>query len=118
MIPSPTNPTRSPRPATPTTSRCLDSQTVPPRERARRLRRQLPAVQQVPTRSARFPALRPRRRMAATLRDQRVAHLRERLELADHAVPAAGGAGAARAAAQGVLDGSQRELELERLDRR
>src|SRR6188472_1604939 len=112
MIPSPTNPTRSTFSAISTTSRCLDSQAVARPERPRRLRRQLLAVHEVPTRSARLSTVRPRWRVAAALRDQRVAHLRERLELAHHPVAAAVCPVSARAAPQRVLDRPQRELEL------
>src|SRR5215210_2741054 len=85
------------------TSGRLDSQPVPRAERARRLGRQLVPVQQVPTRPARLAAVRARRRVPAALRDQRVAHLVERLQLADHAVAAALAPAAARAAPQRVL---------------
>src|SRR3954451_5742445 len=117
MIPSPTNPTRS-RPAMPTTSRCLDSKSVARAERAGRLARQLLAVDQVPTPGAGLATVRSRRGVAAALGDQRIAHLGQRLQLADHAVAAGLAAGAARAAPQRVLDRTQRELQLERLDRR
>ena len=100
------------------TSRCLDSQPVAGMEVARRLRRQLLAVDEVLTPRARLATIGARRRMAAALGDQRVAHLGERLELAHHAVAAARAPRAARAAAQRVLDRAQRELQLERLDRR
>src|SRR3954452_19679617 len=54
--------------------------------------------------------------MAPALRDQRVAHVRERLDLADDAVTAAMRPVAAGAAADRVLDRADRELALERLD--
>src|SRR5215207_381259 len=117
MMPSPTNPTRLIR-AMATTSRSLDSQPVARSERARRLGGELPAVQQVPTRLARLSVLRPRWRVPAALRDQRVAHLGERLELPHNAVAAPPGALSARAAPQRVLDRPQRKLDLERLNRR
>src|SRR5829696_8319010 len=82
------------------TSGGLDSQPVSGAERARGLGRQLPPVQQVPTRTARFAAVRAGRRVQAALGDERVAHLVERLELADHAVAAAVAAGPAGAAPQ------------------
>ena len=100
------------------TSRGLDPQPVAGPEAAGRLRRQLLAVQQVPTRRARLAAVSAGRRVAAPLGDQREAHLVQRLELAHDAVAAAVPPGAARAAPQRVLDRAQRELELERLDRR
>src|SRR5512133_667344 len=117
MIPRPANATRS-RPAMSTTSRCLDSQSVAGAQRAGRLGRELLAVEQVPTPGARLATVGAGRGMAAALRDQRVAHLRQRLELAYHAVPAAPAAGTARAAPQRVLDRAKRELQLERLDGR
>ncbi len=58
------------------------------------------------------------RRVAATLGDQRERHLGERFELAHDAVAAAMAPGAARSATQRVLEDAQRELALERLDRR
>jgi hypothetical protein len=56
--------------------------------------------------------------VAPALGDEREVHLVHGLELADHAVAAPVASGTARAAPQRVLDGAQRELELERLDRR
>src|SRR5919107_2120398 len=70
------------------TSGGLDSQPVSGAERARRLGRQLVPVQQVPTRTAGLAAVRAGRCVPAALGDQRVAHLLERLQLADHAVAA------------------------------
>src|SRR5215210_2127774 len=132
MIPSPQKATR-PAPA-PGGARCaamsscslaisatsgrLDPQPVSRLEGARRLRLQLRPVQQVPTRRALLAARRSGRRVSAALRDERVAHLGERLQLADDAVAAAPAPGAARAAPERVLDRTQRELELQRLDRR
>src|SRR5690242_10012195 len=99
-------------------ARRLDSQPVAGLQRARRLRRQLVAVQQVAAGLSRRAAGGARRRMAAALGDQREAHLVERLELTLDAIPAAELAGAARPAPDRVLDGAQRELQLQRLDRR
>src|SRR5947209_12023829 len=56
--------------------------------------------------------------MPATFCDQRVAERLERLELTDHPVSAAMLPLASRAPPEGVLDGADRELELERFDRR
>src|SRR5439155_24287322 len=72
-------------------SRCLDPQPPARPQDAGRLRRRLLAVDQVPARLARRSARGARRCVAAALGDQRVAHLRERLELADDAVAAAKG---------------------------
>src|SRR3954451_4532384 len=116
MIPSPRNATRSVRSAMSATSRGLDSEPVAGLERARRLRLQLLAVQQVPTRPAGLAALGAGRRMAAALGDQRVAHLIQGLQPAGHTVPAPVAPLAAGAAADRVLHRPQRELELERLD--
>src|SRR4051812_2968306 len=113
MIPSPTNPTRS-RPAMPTTSRCLDSKSVAGAERAGRLARQLLAVDQVPTPGAGLATVRSRRGVAAALGDQRVAHLGQRLQLADHAVAAGLAARAAPAPPEGGLDRPRGGLPAER----
>ena len=56
--------------------------------------------------------------MAAALGDQREAHRRQRFDLADDPVAAAVGALAAAAAPQRELAHPQRELGLQRLDRR
>ena len=56
--------------------------------------------------------------MATAFGEDRVVHVVERLELADDAVATAMAPGSAAAAADRVLDDAQRELELERLDRR
>src|SRR5215212_490114 len=88
-------------------SRGLDAQPVSGPEGARRLRRQLLPVQQVPTRRAVLAAVRAPRPEAPALGDQGVAHLVERLELADDAVAAAMRAAAAGAAPQRVLDRAQ-----------
>src|SRR5215212_9631389 len=76
-------------PAISATSGRLDAQPVSRLEGARRLCRQLLPVQQVPTRRAVLAALRAGRRVAAALGDQGVAHLGERLQLADDPVAAA-----------------------------
>src|SRR5688500_18085226 len=115
MIPRPTKPTFS-IPAMSATSRCLDSQPVAGAQYARRLARELLAVDPVPTPSAGLATVGAGRRVSAALGDQRVAHLGQRLELACHAVTAAVAPGAARAAPDGVLHRPQRELQLERLD--
>src|SRR5687768_12879129 len=116
MMPSPTKPTESR--AMPATSRCLDPQPLTGAQATARLRLQRLAVEQVAPALARPAAGRARRGVAAALGEQGVAHVGERLDLAHHAVAAAVGAVAARAAAQPVLHDAQRELELERLDRR
>ena len=83
-----------------------------------RLRRQLLAVEQVAPARAGLAAVGAGRRVAAALGEQRVAHRRERLELAHDPVAAAVLAVAAGAAPQRVAHDAQRELQLERLDRR
>src|SRR4051794_17707022 len=113
MIPSPMNPTASC--AMSATSRCLDPQPLAAAQATRRLRRQLLAVEQVAARPAGLAAVRAGRRVPAALREQGVAHVVERLELAHDAVAAAVAARAARAPAQRVGDHAQRELQLERL---
>src|SRR4051794_34015340 len=107
MMPRPTNATFSSS-AKATTSRCLDSQAVAGAQRARGLGRQLLAVEQIPTPGARLATIGAGRGVAAALGDQRVAHLVQGFQLADHAVAAAPAPGAARAAPQRVLHGSQR----------
>src|SRR4051812_978151 len=102
----------------PTASRCLDTQSVAGLQLARRLARQLLAVQEVPARCARLTALSAGGAVAATLGDQRIAHRLQRLQFAHHAVAASIPSGPARAAAQRVLDRPQRKLELQRLHRR
>src|SRR5690349_1715069 len=116
MIPSPMNPTAWS--AMPTTSRRLDPQRLTARQATARLRRQLLAIDQVAALRAGFAALRSRRSVAAALGEQRVVHVRERLELADHAVAASVASAAARAASHRVRGDAERELQLERLDRR
>ena len=81
---------------------------VPDPRRSSRLRPRAPSA---PPRGA-------ARRVPAALGDQRQLHRRERLELAHDPVAAAVRARAARAAPDRVLDDPQRELELQRLDRR
>src|SRR5215208_7145584 len=88
MMPSPTKPIFSSS-AMSATSRGLDSQPVAGLQRSRCLRRQLVAVDEVPTLRAGLATIRARRGVPAPLRDQRVAHLGERLQLAHHAVAAA-----------------------------
>src|SRR3954453_12374202 len=115
MMPSPTNPTDSFAMAA--TSRCLDPQTLTGAQATRRPRLELLAVQQVAAPLTRLTAVGARRRVASTLGEQGVAHVGERLELADDPVAAAVRAAAAGAAPQGVARHAQRELELERLHR-
>src|SRR5581483_9248109 len=62
-------------------------------------------------------AVRAPRGVAPTLRDERIAQRGQGLELAHDAVAAVVPAAAAGPAADGVLDGTERELELERLER-
>src|SRR3954468_9076041 len=81
-----------------TTSGCLDSKSVAGLQLPERLAGYLRPVQEVPTRLAGLAARGLGRAVAPALRDQRVAHRLERLELADHAVAAAVRAAAARAA--------------------
>src|SRR3954454_17020384 len=98
MMPRPQKATsRFSLPAMSATSGDLDPQPVSGSEVARRLRRQLVPVQQVPTRRAVLAAVRAGRGVTAALGDQRVAHRVERLQLADHAVAATVPPGAARA---------------------
>ena len=98
--------------------RGLDSQAIAGAERTGGLRRQLVAVQQVAAALAVRAAVGAGRRVPAALGEQRVAHVGQRLDLAHDAVAAAVLAVAAAAPAQRVLDRAQRELQLERLDRR
>src|SRR3954447_8244640 len=99
-------------------SRGLDPQPLAGPQATAGLRRQLLAVQQVPALGAGLAARGARRRVPAALGEQREAHAGQRLELADHPVAAAWGPRAARAAPDGVADDAERELQLERLDRR
>src|SRR4051794_20451487 len=87
MMPSPTKPTDSV--AMPATSRCLDRQSLPGPQATRRLRRQLVAVEQVAPARPGLAAVRTRRPVAAALGEQRVAHVGERLDLADDPVASA-----------------------------
>src|SRR5688572_32823414 len=89
------------------TSGGLDSQPVSGTEGARRLRRQLFPVQQVPAGGSGLAPLGAGRRVAAALGDEREAHLLERLQLAHDAVSAPVRAGAARPVPERVLDGAQ-----------
>src|SRR5215210_636822 len=100
MMPSPTKPTASP--AMPATSRCLDPQSLPGAQATDRLGRQLGAVEEVAPERAGTPTVRARRAVAAALREQGVAHVRQRLELAHDAVSAPVAARSARTAAQAV----------------
>src|SRR5262249_45445373 len=115
MIPMPRKATRS---AVAASSRGLDSEPVTWTQATRGLGREVVAVQGVPPGLAVAAAGGAARTVAAALGDQRVAHVGERFELAHDAVAAAMRAAPARAAADRVLDGPQRELALERLDRR
>ena len=83
-----------------------------------RLGAQLLAVEQVAPRCAGLSAVGARRGVTPALGDERVLHLRERLDLADDAVAPVVAPGAAAAAPARVLDDAQRELDLQRLDRR
>src|SRR6187200_2619048 len=109
MIPNPMNPTA--RSAMPTTSRRLDPQRLTARQATARLRRQLLAVDQVAALRAGLAASRSGRSVAAALGEQRVVHVRERLELADHAVAASVSSIAAGAASHRVGGDAEREVE-------
>src|SRR5207249_1554948 len=74
--------------------------------------------EQVAAERARGTAAGARRRVAPPLGQERELHLRERLELPDDPVAAAESAALAGAAPDRVLPHPERELELERLDRR
>src|SRR5205085_5086914 len=113
MIPRPRNATRSGF-AMSATSGGLDSQPVAAPQRTGGLGVHLLAVHEVAARGAGLAAGGSLRTVAAALGDQRVGHLLERLELADHAVAAPVPAVAAGSAPHRVLDGTPRELELER----
>src|SRR4051794_27929140 len=117
MIPSPRNATRSAF-AMSATSGGLDSQPVAAPQRTGGLRRDLLAIDEIPPGGARLAACRALRPVAAALGDERVRHLVQGLEVAHDAVAAAMPAAASGPAPHGVLDGPQRELQLERLDRR
>src|SRR5688572_20435144 len=112
MIPSPTNPTGSPKAAT---SRRLDPQSLTAPQATARLRRELLAVEQVASGRAGGAAAGARRAVPAALGEQRVLHRLEGLQLADDSVAAVVGSRAARPAPDGVARDQQRELELERL---
>src|SRR3954447_2994761 len=87
----------------------VDFELLPAEEASRRLRRELLAVEQVAPAGAVRAAAGARRRVPAALRQQRVRHRLERLDLADHAVAAALRSGAAAAAADRVAHDAQRE---------
>src|SRR3954452_19191877 len=95
---------RLPGRSVPATAGRLYPQPVAGLQGARRLRRQLVAVQQVAAGLARLAAVRAGRRVAAALGDQRVAHLVECLQLAHHPVAAAELAVTARPPPHRVLD--------------
>src|SRR6478752_7775232 len=97
---------------------CLNLQVLPAKEGSRGLRRQLRAVEQVDAQRTVGAAGGAGWRVPATLGEQRVRHRLERLDLADDAVAAVVRAGATAAPADRVAHDAQRELELERLDRR
>src|SRR5687767_12028776 len=107
MIPRPRNAMRS-SPAMCTTSWCLDSQPIAGPEATRRLRLELLAIEQVATALAVAAAVGPAWRVAAPLREQRVAHVGQRLDLADDAVAPGVPPVAAAAPAHCVLDRAQR----------
>src|SRR3954454_21668501 len=117
MIPSPRKDARSDFPMF-ATSGGRDSQPLPAPQPTDALRRYLLAIDEIPPGGARLAACRPLRPVAAALGDERVRHLVQGLELAHDAVAAAMPAAASGPAPHGVLDGPQRELQLERLDRR
>src|SRR4051812_6726832 len=94
----------------------LDAQSLARAQRAQRLGTDVGAVDRVAPHRPRAAPVGARRSMPAALADQRVGHVLERLDLPDHAVAAAVGAVAARAAADRVLRDPQRERALERLD--
>src|SRR3954447_9452915 len=114
MMPSPRKATRS-RLAMSTTSRGFDPQTVTGSQATGRLRFDVLAVDAVAAARARLAAVGAARGGAAALGQQRVGHVAEGLELADDAVAAALLAVPAGVAPDRVLDGAQRELQLERL---
>src|SRR5215218_11497597 len=87
------------RRAVPAATRRLDREPVAGPQLARRLRRQLVAVEQVAPAGAGRAAVGAGRRVAAALGDQRVGHRRLRLELAHDPVAAAVAPRAARATA-------------------
>src|SRR5215208_2868322 len=115
MIPKPTNATLAAKSAT---SRRLDPECLAGPQATARLRRQLHAVEQVAPARARRPAGGAGWGVAAALGEQRERHLRPRLELAHDSVAAAPAPRSPGTAPHGVAADEQRELELERLDRR
>src|SRR5690349_20624512 len=116
MMPSPMNPTASS--AIPATSRRLDPQSLAGALATGRLAGHLLAVDLVAPRLARLAAVGPGGRMSAPLAYERVMHVRQRLQLAYHAVAALVLALDARASPQRVRGHPQRELQLQRLLRR
>src|SRR4051812_46178864 len=115
MIPSPRKAIRS---AMPASSWGFDTESVTWSQATRGLRREFVAVQRVPAGRPVATAGGARWRGAGALGDQREAHVRERLEFAHDAVAATLGSIPAGAATDRVLDRPQRELALERFDRR
>src|SRR3954447_17607232 len=109
MIPRPRNATRSGF-AMSATSGGLDSQPVAAPQRTAGLRADLLAVHEVASRIAGLAAVRALRPLPAPLGDERVGHLVERLDLADHAVAAAVRAGPSRPSPHRVLDRPQRKF--------
>src|SRR6266487_7141315 len=99
-------------------ARRLDPQPVAGLELALALRRQGLAVQRVGARRTVAARGAAARRMPPALGDQREAHRRQRLELANDAVAAAMAAAAAAPAPEPELADPQGELCLERLDGR
>src|SRR3984957_9347068 len=122
MIPRPRKPTRSllccSDISIASSARGFHAQPLAGAKRPGDLRSQRLTVKQITTGSTRFAAGGAAGRVAAALADQREGHLAQRLELAHDAVAAAVAPAPAGAAAQRVLDHAQRELALERLDRR
>ena len=99
-------------------SRGLDSQPVAGAQRAEALPGNSSPFSRFLPGAPGSPPSTPGGAVAAPLGDQRVAHLVERLELAGHAVAAARRPAPPESRRSAYLDGAQRELELERLDRR
>src|SRR4051794_36130146 len=96
----------------------LDSQAVSRAQHPGCLRRQLVAVQEVAPGLRIAAALASAGPVPAALGDQGEAHRKQRLKLADDAVAAEPPADAATRAPHGELPDAERELRLERLDRR
>src|SRR5438105_4132640 len=118
MIPSPRNATRSIAAmrraayrrlvglAVAAAARRLDPEALAGGERSHRLGRQLLSVEQVAASRSGLATARTPRAVAAPLREQRVLHLLERLDLPDHPVAAPMTARPAGAAAHGGTSGS------------